>query len=55
MLGITPNLGMKARVLYVVVGLAVIGGSFALGLEGWNRVVVPIVGVLVVATGKTGW
>lgn len=51
---ITPNLGKKMRVLYVSFGLALIVGTFAIGLTGWLRVVVPLVGLASIFSGATG-
>ena len=51
---ITPNLGKKMRVLYVSFGLALVVGTFAMGLTGWLRVVVPLVGLASILGGATG-
>ena len=52
---IKPNLGSTARMIYGVVGLALIVGTFAIGLEGWERWVLPIAGGGSIATGALGW
>ena len=49
---ITPNLSNKVRVLYVLVGLALFSGPFMAGLDGWLRVVVPILGLVTIAGGR---
>lgn len=49
-----PDLGNKMRVLYVSFGLALVVGTFALGLNGWLRVVVPLVGLASIFGGATG-
>ena len=40
----TPNLKPAARVLYVVAGIALVVVPFAVGMEGWARVVAPLLG-----------
>ncbi len=52
---IEPNLSNAYRILYVVMGSVMIAIPFALALGGWIRVVVPILGLLSIATGATGW
>ena len=52
---IEPNVGKAYRILCVVVGLVLIAVPFALSLAGWIKVVVPVLGVLSIATGVTGW
>ncbi len=51
---ITPNLGKKARVLYVLIGVALAVGPFIVGLDGWLRVAVPILGLALIAGGASG-
>jgi hypothetical protein len=51
---ITPNLSKKARMFYVLVGLALAVGPFMAGLEGWLRVAVPILGLVSIAGGASG-
>ena len=51
---ITPNLGNKTRVLYVLIGLALTVGPFMIGLDGWLRVAVPILGLASIAGGASG-
>ena len=51
---ITPNLSNKARLLYVLVGLALAVGPFMTGLDGWLRVAVPILGLGSIAGGASG-
>ena len=52
---LTPNLSNRLRVLYVFVGLVMIAGAFAVGLEGWWRLIVPVFGGMLLVTGATGW
>ncbi len=52
---IEPNVGNAYRILCVVVGVVLIAVPFALSLAGWIKVVVPVLGVLSIATGATGW
>ena len=50
----TANLSNAARVLYLVVGAALVVAPFAFGHEGWVRWVVPILGVGSIAEGAVG-
>ncbi len=50
-----PNLGKTARVIYVGVGLALIIGSLVIGLEGWARLILLVVGGGSIAAGAIGW
>ncbi len=50
---ITPNLSNKARMFYVLVGLALAVGPFMAGLDGWLRVAVPILGLGSIAGGAS--
>lgn len=52
---ITPNLGTTFRVLYAVSGAILICIPFVAGTPVWTRVVVPILGVLSIASGAVGW
>lgn len=50
-----PNLGKPMRVSYVVMGAALLAVPLAGGLDLWMRVAAPIVGLLAIVTGATGW
>lgn len=52
---IVPNIGTPMRISYVVAGAALIALPFVAGLEGWVRVVVPIVGAFALVEGLVGW
>ena len=52
---VEPNISTVWRVACVVGGVARIVGPFLVSLGGWERVVLPILGVLSIATGATGW
>lgn len=52
---IEPNVGRLYRILCVVVGLILIGIPFTMSMEGWLQVVAPVLGVLSLVTGVTGW
>ncbi len=52
---IRPNLGKTARIIYISIGVVLIAGSFALALEGWERLILPVVGGGSIATGACGW
>ena len=52
---ITPNLSPVIRGFYVVVGVALLAGPFALGLTGWTRWVMIVVGVPALVEGLVGW
>ncbi len=52
---IRANIGNKLRVFYVVIGLALIAGSFAIELEGWERLIGPVLGGVSIVTGALGW
>ena len=51
----SPNLGHRFRILYVVIGVVLVAATFAIGLEGWQRVILPILGGMAIVTGATGW
>jgi hypothetical protein len=52
---VEPNLSTVWRVAFVVVGAALMVGPFLVSLGGWKWVVLPLLGVLSIATGATGW
>ncbi|MCH7703277.1 MAG: hypothetical protein IID37_16485 [Planctomycetes bacterium] len=52
---IIPNIGKPMRVGYVVVGAALIAAPFAVAMEQWQRVALPILGAVAVVTGAVGW
>ncbi len=51
----TPNLSRPMRIGYVVLGVALAASPLAISMEGWMQVVIPLLGVLAIATGATGW
>ena len=51
----TVNVSKPVRLLYIVAGLALVAVPFAFDLEGWVRVVVPILGAGTIAEGAVGW
>ena len=50
----TQNLGNKTRVVYILIGLALVAGPFIAGLDGWLRVAVPFLGLASIAGGASG-
>ncbi len=50
-----PNVGKAYRVFCVVVGVALCAIPFLASVPTWVKVVVPILAILCVATGLTGW
>ena len=52
---IRPNLGKTARIIYISIGVVLVAGSFAMGFEGWERLILPVVGCGVIASGACGW
>ncbi len=50
-----PNVGKAYRVFCIVVGVALCAIPFLLSMPTWVIVTVPILGILSVATGLTGW
>ena len=50
-----PNVGKAYRVFCIVVGVALCAIPFLLSVPTWVKVAVPILGILGVATGLTGW
>ncbi len=52
---IRPNLGKTARIIYISIGVVLVAGSFAMALEGWERLILPVVGGGSIATGACGW
>ncbi len=50
-----PNMGRTFRVFYVALGVVLIIIPFALTVPSWVRIAVPILGILSIATGLTGW
>ena len=41
--------------VYISIGVVLVAGSFAMGWEGWERLILPVVGVGSIATGACGW
>lgn len=54
-MNIRPNLGKTARIIYIAIGVVLVAGSFVMALEGWERLVPPIIGGGAIATGACGW
>lgn len=52
---IVPNIGKPTRIAFVAAGLALVATPFAIALEGWPSVVLPVFGGLAMATGAVGW
>ena len=52
---IAVNLSNTSRVFYVIAGVAIAAVPFVFDMEGWIRVVMPILGVGTIAEGATGW
>jgi hypothetical protein len=52
---ITPNLGPTYRVLYAVFGAVLVAAPFVAVVPTWVRIVVPILGVLSIASAAVGW
>ena len=52
---IAVNLSNTRRVFYVIAGVAIAAVPFVFDMEGWIRVVMPILGVGTIAEGATGW
>ncbi len=54
-LKIRPNLGKTARIIYISIGVVLVAGSIAMALEGWEGLILPVVGGGSIATGACGW
>ena len=52
---IARNIGKPIRIVYVVIGLALLVIPFAMGMEGWIRIVFPVLGGVLTVTGALGW
>ena len=52
---IAPNIGKSMRMGYAAVGTVLMVAPFATGMDGWQRVLLPILGAGVVLTGGVGW
>ena len=52
---IARNIGKPMRIGYVVIGLALLVIPFAMGMEGWIRIVFPVLGGVSTVTGALGW
>lgn len=52
---IEPNINMPMRAVYIVAGLVLIAMPFLAGMEGWVRLVVPILGGVSIVGGLVGW
>ena len=50
-----PNVGKTYRVSCIVVGVALCAVPFLLSVPIWVKVAVPILGIVSIATGLTGW
>ena len=55
MMKIAVNLSNTSRVLYVIAGVVIVAVPFAFDMEGWVRMVMPVLGVGTVAEGIVGW
>lgn len=49
-----PNIGKAHRITYMILGLVMVVGPFAIGMEGWARTVVPILGGVTMVAGAVG-
>ena len=49
------NISKPMRIMYVAVGLTLIGIPFAATWEGWIRLLFPILGAVSVLEGLVGW
>jgi hypothetical protein len=52
---VAMNLSSTSRVLYVIAGVVIAAVPFVFDMEGWVRVVMPILGVFAIVGGATGW
>ncbi len=52
---IEKNVGNAYRILCVVSGVALCTIPFLLSVPTWVKVAVPILGILSIVTGLTGW
>ena len=52
---IIPNIGKPMRIGYAVVGVVLLTVPFATEIDGWPRVVLPVLGVVAVVVGAVGW
>lgn len=50
-----PNVGKAYRVFCLVVGVALCAIPFLLPVPTWVKVAVPILGIVSVGVGLTGW
>ena len=51
----TPNLPKPFRIAYVVIGIVLLAVPLLSSLDAWIRIGAPIVGLMAVVTGATGW
>jgi hypothetical protein len=51
----TANLGKPMRILYVIVGVAVVVTPLAMDMNLWMKIALPALGLLAIITGATGW
>ncbi len=52
---LTPNMGLSFRIIYGVLGVAMMAFPFVAPVEGWVRIAVPLLGVLTALAAATGW
>ena len=52
---ITPNISVPTRIVYALVGSALVAAPFVMGFGGWERIASPIVGGVTLLTGTSGW
>lgn len=50
-----PNIGKAWRLTYVIIGLALLASPFAVALEGWMRIALPVLGGVSFIAGAVGW
>lgn len=52
---VVPNIGTPMRIFYVVAGAAIAAYPFVASSEGWERVVLPLLGAMAIIGGAAGW
>jgi len=52
---ITPNINVPTRIVYALVGAALVAAPFVMGFGGWERIASPIVGGITLLAGASGW
>lgn len=53
-MAIQKNMGPKFRIFYLILGAALVASPFVTPIEGWLRIVLPVMGGMAIVAGGVG-